>query len=104
MTGRVAATAGPEHVCEPGVRKNPVGGGSGRSRNAIREGAVKQKTCEACGATFSCSASGAGCWCADVELSGGALAELRERFQDCLCPRCLPREGQVRASLPTNKP
>ena len=104
MAGRIAATAGPKHAREPGIRKDPVSVGSGRSGNAIREGAVKQKTCEACGAAFTCSASGAGCWCADVELSGGALAELRERFRDCLCQRCLPREGQVKASRLADTP
>jgi len=102
MAGRIAATAGPKHAREPGIQKNPASGGGGRSGKAIREGAVKQKTCEACGATFTCSASGAECWCAGVELRGGALAELRERFQDCLCPRCLPREGQAPASAPAD--
>jgi len=104
MAGRIAATARPEHADKPEVWENPVSGGNGRSGNAIREGAVKQKICEACGATFTCSASNAGCWCTDVELSGGALAELRERFRDCLCPRCLPRESQSSASRPAGTP
>jgi len=29
------------------------------------------------------------CWCADVNLSAEAAADLRERFCGCLCPRCL---------------
>ncbi|HEY0003412.1 MAG TPA: cysteine-rich CWC family protein [Pyrinomonadaceae bacterium] len=46
--------------------------------------------CEACGAEFSCGAAEvAGCWCAEIELSAEARAELRRRYERCLCRACL---------------
>jgi len=51
--------------------------------------APTQKTCEACGETFPCSASAAGCWCEELKLDRNSLNALRERHSDCLCPRCL---------------
>jgi len=58
----------------------------GAQRNAC---APTQKKCAACGQQFSCGAPGPGCWCEDVHLSPAALAQLRARYADCLCPRCL---------------
>jgi cysteine-rich CWC protein len=49
--------------------------------------AIREKTCEACGATFECRAGG--CWCDDVALAAITRAELRARYDDCLCPTCL---------------
>ena len=49
----------------------------------------KQKTCEACGQQFACSASDAECWCEQVPLSAHARAELGAKFSNCLCPGCL---------------
>jgi hypothetical protein len=51
--------------------------------------APTQKTCEACGEKFPCSASVAGCWCEQLKLDQHTLSELRARHSDCLCPRCL---------------
>jgi len=51
--------------------------------------APAQKTCEACGEKFSCSASAATCWCESVKLDRNTLSKLRARYSDCLCPRCL---------------
>lgn len=48
-------------------------------------------TCEACGEPFTCGASLAGCWCSQVKLSDAVRAELRERYQSCLCRACLER-------------
>ena len=48
-----------------------------------------QKTCEACGEAFSCNSSGGNCWCESAKLEGKTLSELRARYNDCLCPRCL---------------
>jgi hypothetical protein len=45
--------------------------------------------CEACGGEFTCGAMLAGCWCSEVKLSDALLAELRERYQHCLCRACL---------------
>jgi hypothetical protein len=47
------------------------------------------EVCESCGAEFTCGASLAGCWCAEVELDEAARAELRSRFRRCLCRACL---------------
>ena len=51
--------------------------------------ASTQKTCEACGEKFPCSASAAGCWCEQLKLDKHTLSELRGRHSDCLCPSCL---------------
>lgn len=49
------------------------------------------ETCEACGNVFSCGASLAGCWCSEVKLTDEVRAQLRERYQHCLCRSCLER-------------
>jgi Cysteine-rich CWC len=48
-----------------------------------------QKNCERCKAVFACGAHSEACWCESVELSSSVLADLRVRFDDCLCPACL---------------
>lgn len=48
-----------------------------------------EEICEACGAQFSCGAKLAGCWCSEVQLTDALRAELRERYQHCLCRACL---------------
>jgi hypothetical protein len=50
---------------------------------------AKNKICGACGAGFECGAPSRTCWCESVKVSAETLASLRERFGDCLCPRCL---------------
>ena len=45
--------------------------------------------CEACGEMFTCGATLAGCWCAEIKLSEATRAELRSRYQSCLCRSCL---------------
>lgn len=47
--------------------------------------------CESCGQAFACGATLAGCWCAEVKLTETVRAELRRRFQRCLCRACLER-------------
>ena len=47
------------------------------------------KTCAACGELFSCGAPAAGCWCEEVQIAREVLSELRARYADCLCRRCL---------------
>lgn len=49
------------------------------------------ETCEACGERFECGATLAGCWCSEVKLSEEMRAELRKRYQRCLCRNCLER-------------
>ncbi len=45
--------------------------------------------CQACGQPFACGATLAGCWCAEIELSAAARAEIGARYQRCLCRACL---------------
>jgi len=47
--------------------------------------------CEACGENFTCGASLSGCWCGEIKLSDEARAELRAKYKDCLCRRCLEK-------------
>ena len=58
----------------------------------------RKLVCERCGQSFACGASLAGCWCAEVKLMDEQRAELRRKFQRCLCRECLEefaREGNV---------
>jgi len=48
-----------------------------------------EKTCSRCTATFDCHSEMRGCWCQDHLLSAEALAHLRQRYDNCLCPACL---------------
>ena len=52
--------------------------------------------CANCGTFFSCGALESPCWCDTVKLSPAALANLRARYVDCLCPRCLVAAEVVR--------
>jgi len=45
--------------------------------------------CEACGSEFTCGATLAGCWCSEIKLSDAVRAELRGRYERCLCRKCL---------------
>jgi ribosomal protein L34E len=46
--------------------------------------------CGRCGAAFHCGVRDAvPCACASFRLTAQALIELRERYNGCLCPRCL---------------
>jgi hypothetical protein len=47
------------------------------------------KSCAACGESFSCGAPVAGCWCEEVSVAREVLLQLRARYADCLCRRCL---------------
>lgn len=58
--------------------------------------------CARCGAAFHCAAAdGAGndapCWCMQrPPLDEKTLAELRQRYGECLCPSCLAEIGEAR--------
>jgi hypothetical protein len=70
---------------------------------------TERKKCPVCGARFGCMAAQEACWCAEVNLSSETSTDLRARFSDCLCPRCLvlAAEREVRqpgAKNPTEKP
>ncbi len=45
--------------------------------------------CPRCGAAFRCGVSDAQCACAAVPLDDALRAELRVRWQGCLCVGCL---------------
>ena len=47
------------------------------------------KTCESCGEPFGCGAKLEGCWCVDVEMAPAIADDLKAKYQDCLCPKCL---------------
>ena len=50
---------------------------------------AKRKICSYCGEPFECASPQGGCWCESIALDRETLAVLRERYTDCLCPRCL---------------
>jgi hypothetical protein len=50
-----------------------------------------ESTCEACGAAFTCGATLAGCWCTEVKLSDETRADLRTKYERCLCRECLEK-------------
>lgn len=56
-------------------------------------------TCESCGNEFTCGASLAGCWCAEIKLGDDHRAALKQRFRDCLCRDCLERLATQTVSL-----
>jgi hypothetical protein len=50
---------------------------------------TETKSCESCGAEFSCGAKSEKCWCFNVDLSAQTLSELQKDFNNCLCRACL---------------
>ena len=51
--------------------------------------------CEACGEEFVCGAALSSCWCQEIKLSEAVRAELRTRYQRCLCRACLENYAEV---------
>lgn len=45
--------------------------------------------CERCGENFACGASDSNCWCFTIDLGKETLAQLRDKFEKCLCRSCL---------------
>jgi hypothetical protein len=82
----------------------------GEPKSPSAGGGTGQKSCPVCGAQFGCLATRETCWCAEVNLSGKATADLRAWFTDCLCPRCLSLAAaehevqQAGAKNPTENP
>jgi hypothetical protein len=77
--------------------------------NTATAATPERKVCPVCGASFGCMAAQGTCWCADVKLSAEEAANLRSRFSDCLCPRCLALAvdrgtDQQRGSNPAGNP
>ena len=51
---------------------------------------VPQDRCPRCGGSFHCGMNDAGpCACTSVTLGAALQAQLRARFEGCLCVRCL---------------
>lgn len=53
--------------------------------------------CESCGEQFGCGAKLDGCWCNDMKLVDDAAEILKEKFDKCLCPKCLENYTAERA-------
>jgi len=47
------------------------------------------KKCSKCGSEFTCGNEKPGCWCEDLFLDIATLNELKEKYDNCLCPICL---------------
>lgn len=47
------------------------------------------RICPSCAASFGCGAKAEGCWCSEVKISTASTADLKAKFSDCLCPKCL---------------
>jgi hypothetical protein len=51
------------------------------------------KSCESCGAQFSCGAASENCWCFEIKLNPRTLEKLRENYKNCLCADCLKKKN-----------
>jgi len=49
---------------------------------------AKVKTCPACGAVFECHHS-IDCWCMAYVVPEENMKQIRAKYSDCLCARCL---------------
>jgi hypothetical protein len=57
----------------------------------ISEKYKEPSVCEACGEEFTCGATVMGCWCTELELTDEARAELKSKYRECLCRKCLEK-------------
>jgi len=55
----------------------------------FRDLAMAQKNCSKCGKAFGCQSDSRGCWCEDLHITTDTLVQLRNEFDNCLCPQCL---------------
>lgn len=53
--------------------------------------------CESCGEEFVCGATLKGCWCMNMKVSDHARAEMKAKFNKCLCPNCLEKYAEAKA-------
>ena len=68
---------------------------------ALLSGGGRPLTCESCGKEFACGMSLRGCWCAEVQLTDEARAELKKQFRDCLCRECLVKYSASQTTATT---
>ncbi len=58
------------------------------------ENASEKLVCESCGESFSCGSKTGDCWCFDVEIGTETLADIKTKYKDCLCNKCLTEPRQ----------
>ena len=58
--------------------------------------AQMKKICESCRAEFGCGAKLDGCWCTKLELAEPQAAQIKAKFGDCLCPKCLEKFAEAK--------
>lgn len=56
---------------------------------------AQNSLCEACGTEFYCGAQIERCWCFETKLPALALAEIRQKYDKCLCSYCLTQAGEI---------
>jgi hypothetical protein len=47
------------------------------------------KKCSKCGQQFECQNGSMGCWCEAFYLPINTLNEIKQQYDNCLCPICL---------------
>ncbi len=50
---------------------------------------MSAKKCSKCNVDFECGNEKPGCWCEELFLDIATLKELKEKYDNCLCPQCL---------------
>ena len=64
-------------------------------RELINKPLLKRaRTCEACGEDFQCEIALGGCWCSKIDLTDVQRAAIAEKYEDCLCRRCLEKAAE----------
>jgi len=61
----------------------------------------EQKICQSCGEPFGCGAKLEGCWCSELRLPEEVTADLKAKYQDCLCQKCLSDLASAPAMIVT---
>ncbi len=50
---------------------------------------MSSKKCSKCNSVFECGHEKPGCWCENLFLDLNTLKELKDNYDNCLCPACL---------------
>jgi Cysteine-rich CWC len=70
-------------------------------KQLIDPSARDPSSCERCGSDFVCGATLGGCWCSELKLDDTQRADLKQKYQRCLCRACLEQisaDGSVDVS------
>ncbi len=63
-----------------------------------------KKICPKCNVEFECKADDIeNCDCNTVQLNASTIALIKEKFEDCLCKKCLSEIDKFTISLSSNK-